>query len=133
MNSYLTYLASQCFNLTSKNRSTSRTCRSVSLSVQYLMQSHNWIDFGFFFIFFCIFLQSKYKKRMTKCKSILTPTTNEPKTCHALATTSAFNLKLCHIMQSSPKKLVGGSYYISTTIVSFLPEKCYNNHHRLIY
>ena len=24
------------------------------------------------------------------------PTTKEPKICHALATTSAFNLKLCH-------------------------------------
>ena len=34
---------------------------------------------------------------MTKCKSILTPTTKEHKICHALATTSAFNLKLCHI------------------------------------
>ena len=32
---------------------------------------------------------------MTTCKSILTPTTKEPKICHALATTSAFNLKLC--------------------------------------
>ena len=32
---------------------------------------------------------------MTTCKTILTPTTKEPKICHALATTSAFNLKLC--------------------------------------
>ena len=32
---------------------------------------------------------------MTTCKIILTPTTKEPKICHALATTSAFNLKLC--------------------------------------
>ena len=27
----------------------------------------------------------------------MTPTTKEPKICHALATTSAFNLKLCLI------------------------------------
>ena len=33
---------------------------------------------------------------MTTCKIILTPTTKEPKICHARATTSAFNLKLCH-------------------------------------
>ena len=32
---------------------------------------------------------------MKKCKSILTPATKEPEICHALATTSAFNLKLC--------------------------------------
>ena len=36
------------------------------------------------------------KKRMTAIKIILTPTTKEPKVCHAMATTSAFNLKLCH-------------------------------------
>ena len=40
---------------------------------------------------------------MTTCKSILTPTTKEPKICHALATTSAFNLKLCHIGKQSIK------------------------------
>ena len=28
-------------------------------------------------------------------KIILTPTTKEPKICHALASTSVFNLKLC--------------------------------------
>ena len=95
MNSDFSYLASKCFNLTSKNWSKSRTCRSVSLSVQYLMQSHNWIDFGHFFHFFCKFLTRHIKKRMTTCKIILTPTTKEPKICHALATTSAFNLKLC--------------------------------------
>ena len=33
---------------------------------------------------------------MTTCKVILTPTNKEQKICHALATTSAFNLKLCH-------------------------------------
>ena len=33
---------------------------------------------------------------MTTIKIILTPTTKEPKICHTLATTSAFNLKLCH-------------------------------------
>ena len=35
---------------------------------------------------------------MTTCKIILTPTTKEPKICHALAKTSAFNLKLCLIL-----------------------------------
>ena len=38
---------------------------------------------------------------MTTCKIIWTPTTKEPKFCHALATTSAFNLKLCHIQHMS--------------------------------
>ena len=33
---------------------------------------------------------------MTTCKIIFTPTNKEQKNCHALATTSAFNLKLCH-------------------------------------
>ena len=97
MNSDFSYLASKCFNLTSKNRSKSCTCPSISLSVQYLMQNHNWIDFGHFFHFFCKFPKRHIKKRMTTCKIILTPTTKEPKICHALATTSAFNLKLCHI------------------------------------
>ena len=32
---------------------------------------------------------------MTKCKRILTPKTEDSKIYHALATTSAFNLKLC--------------------------------------
>ena len=32
---------------------------------------------------------------MKTCKISLTPTTKEPKICHALAITSAFNLKLC--------------------------------------
>ena len=32
---------------------------------------------------------------MATCKIILNPTTKEPKICHDLATTSAFNLKLC--------------------------------------
>ena len=47
-------------------------------------------------IFFVSFLKGTSQKRMTTCKIILTPTTKEPKICHALATTSAFNLKLCH-------------------------------------
>ena len=34
-------------------------------------------------------------KRMKTCKISLTPTTKKPKICHALAITSAFNLKLC--------------------------------------
>ena len=97
MNSDFSYLASKCFNLTSKNRSKSCTCPSISLSVQYLMQNHTWIDFGHFFHFFVSFLKGTSKKRMTTCKIILTPTTKEPKICHALATTSAFNLKLCHM------------------------------------
>ena len=50
-----------------------------------------------FFHFFCKFLTRHIKKRMTTCKIILTPTTKEPEICHALASTSAFNLKLCHI------------------------------------
>ena len=105
MNSDFSYFASKCFNLTSKNRSKSRTCWSVSLSVQYLMQSHNWIDFGDFFPFFCKFLTRHInKKRMTTCKSVLTPTTKEPKICHVLATTSAFNLKLCLMLWT----VVGG-------------------------
>ena len=95
MNSDFSYLASKCFNLTSKNRSKSCTCPSISLPVQYLMQNHNWIDFGHFFHFFCKFPKRQIKKRMTTCKIILTPTNKEPKICHALATTSAFNLKLC--------------------------------------
>ena len=41
------------------------------------------------------FLQGTYKKRIKSCKIILTPTTKVPKICHALAATSAFNLKLC--------------------------------------
>ena len=96
MNSDFSYLASKCLNLTSKNRLKSRTCPSVSLSVHYLMQSHNWIDLGHFFQFFCNFLATHIKKRLTTYKIILTPSTKEPIICHALATTSAFNLKLCH-------------------------------------
>ena len=41
---------------------------------------------------------------MRTCKSILTPTTKEPKICHALATTSAFHLKLCHTDSERPTK-----------------------------
>ena len=95
MNSDFSYLASKCFNLTSKNRSKSRTCPSFSLSVQYLMQSHNWIDFGHFFHSFCKFPTRHIRRRMTTCKIILTPATKEPTIGYDLATTSAFNLKLC--------------------------------------
>ena len=96
MNFDFSYLASKCFNLTSKNWSKSCTCLSVSLSLQYLMQSHNLIDFGNFSIFFCKFLtRHRRKKIITTCNIILAPTTKEPKICHAMATTSAFNLKLC--------------------------------------
>ena len=65
MNSDLSYLASKCFNLTSKNWSKIRTCPSVSLSVQYLIQSLSWIDFGHVFLFFCKLLIKHFKKRMT--------------------------------------------------------------------
>ena len=40
-----------------------------------------------------------HKKRMTTSKIILTPINKEQKICHALATTSAFNLKLYHILR----------------------------------
>ena len=73
MNSDLTYLASKCFNLTSKNWSKSCTCRSVRLSVQYLMQSHNWIDFGLFFHFFCKFLTRHIKKEWQNVKVFWPP------------------------------------------------------------
>ena len=35
---------------------------------------------------------------MTSCKIILTPTTKEPEICHALARTSAFNFRLCRLL-----------------------------------
>ena len=65
--------------------------------MQYLRQSHNWINFGHFFHFFVSFLQGTSQKIMTTCKTIFTPTNNEQKKFHALATTSAFHLKLCLI------------------------------------
>ena len=77
----------------SKNWSKSCTCPSVNLSVLYLMQSQKWIAFWHFFHFCRKFLTTCMKT----CKIILTPTTKEPNICHSLATTSAFNLKLCHI------------------------------------
>ena len=95
MNSNFSYLASKCFNITSKNQLKSCTCLSVSLSVQYVIQSHNWIDFGHFGHLFVSFLQGTSKKIMTTGCIMLTPKTKEPKICHALATTSALNLKLC--------------------------------------
>ena len=73
MNSDLTYLASKCLNLTSKNRSKSCTCRSVSLSVQYLMQSYNWINFGHFFHFFFKFLTKHIKKEWQNVKVFWPP------------------------------------------------------------
>ena len=51
--------------------------------------------FGKISIFFVSFLQGTSKKIMKTCKIILTPTNKEQKNCHALATISAFNLKLC--------------------------------------
>ena len=64
LNSDFSYLAFKCFNLTSKNLLKSRTCPSISLSVQYLMQSHNWIDFGHFFPhFFCKLLTRHITKK----------------------------------------------------------------------
>ena len=79
MNSNFSYLTSKCSNLTSKNQLKSCNCLSVSLSVQYLIQSHNWIDFGHFFHFFCKFLTRYIKKIMTTCKIIFTPTNKEQK------------------------------------------------------
>ena len=61
------------------------------------MQSHNRIILGLFSNFFCSFLTRHIKKIMTTCKIISTLTTKEPKICYALATTSAFNLILCHM------------------------------------
>ena len=62
MHSDFSYLASKCFTLTFKDRSKSRMCLRVSLPVQYLMQSHNWIDFEHFFPFFVSFLQGTSKQ-----------------------------------------------------------------------
>ena len=95
MNSNLTYLASKYFK-TSKNWLKSRTCQSVSLSVHYLMQSHNWIDFGHFFHFFCKFLTRHIKEKNEKMYKVFwAPQLKNLKFCQALATTSAFNLELC--------------------------------------
>ena len=93
MNSDFSYLASKCFNLTSKNLSKSCTCPSVSLDS--------------FWTFFCIFFvsfQNAHTKKINTCKIILTFTTKEPKIYHALATTSAFNLKLCPIELASTNR-----------------------------
>ena len=70
-------------------------CQSVS-AVPNAEQQLDWF-WTFFPFFFCKFLTRHIKKRMTTCKISLTPTTKEPKISHALAITSAFNLKLCHI------------------------------------
>ena len=73
VNSEVSYLASKCFNLTSKNRLKSRTCLSVSLSVQYVMQSHNLIDFGHFYHFFCKFHTRHIKKEWEPVKLFWPP------------------------------------------------------------
>ena len=101
MNSDFSYFAYKCFNFNSKNWSKSCTCPSVSPSVQYVMQSENWTDFGLFFHLFCKYL-TRHIQKMTTWTIILNPTTKEPKFCHALAITSAFNLKLCHIRYILP-------------------------------
>ena len=63
--------------------------------------------FWTFFPCYCNCL-TRHIKRMTTCQIILIPTTKEPKICHALATTSAFNLKLCHtIFLADPGKAWG--------------------------
>ena len=75
-----------------------REYSGADILVPLVMQSHNWIDFGYFSIFFCkFFLKGTYKKRITTCKIILTPPTKEPQICLDLAPTSAFNLELCHM------------------------------------
>ena len=48
---------------------------------------------------------------MTTCKIILTPTTKEPKKCYALTTTSAFNLKLFHILVQLLEKKTLRKFY----------------------
>ena len=55
---------------------------------------------------------------MTTCKTILTPTTKVPKICHALATTSAFNLKLCPTGNVTVQTLIPKSPPFKTTISS---------------
>ena len=52
---------------------------------------------------------------MTTRKIIWTPTTKEPKINHALAASSAFNLKLCHIVfffhvSLNQQGLIGGKW-----------------------
>ena len=52
---------------------------------------------------------------MTTCKIILIPTTKEPKISHALAVTSAFNLKLC-LKQTYSEALLGALFGLSKQI-----------------
>ena len=121
MKSDLTYPASNLKKSVKKSHMLER--QSVS-AVPNAEPQLDW--FWTFFPFFCKFLTRHIKKRMTKCESILTPTTKEPKICHALATTSAFNLKLCpkalskftpiHHWEGGELKLGRMSYY------------CKNNH-----
>ena len=48
---------------------------------------------------------------MTTCKIIFTPTNKEQKNYHALATISAFNLKLCLMvfLKNLPRECISGS------------------------
>ena len=64
--------------------------------VSAVRNTESQLVFRNFFPFFCNFF-TRHIIEMTTCKTILTLTTKEPKICHALATTSAFNLKLCHM------------------------------------
>ena len=66
---------------------------------------NNLIDFGHFYHIFCKFLKRHIQKKITTCKISLTPTTKEPKICHALVITSAFNLKMCHMGKFEKKSL----------------------------
>ena len=63
---------------------------------------------------------------MTTCKFIFTPTNKEQKNCHALATTSAFNLKLCHIINhidlASFTLFRQGMIMITDSMVFFKPS-----------
>ena len=63
---------------------------------------------------------------MTTCKIILTPTTKEPNICHALATTSAFNLKLCHMLKGQCLICFNTIYFISPVIFFNLPYIFWN-------
>ena len=72
MNSDFSYLASKGFNFTSKKCLKGCACPSISQSVQYLTQSHNWIDFGHF-PFFCRFHTRHIKKEWQTLKLFWPP------------------------------------------------------------
>ena len=71
----------------------------------------------FFHFLFVTLLQGTLKKRMTISTITLTPTTKEPKICHALATTSALNHKLCSMFHQN------NSYFFYYFCWSFFIKK----------